>query len=401
MSFFISGISKLNYFRPVLVSHFTNGVKINMNPRQTELKPNILLAPLDWGLGHATRCIPLIRSLLRHSCQVILAGEGKGRELLSREFPDLPFLDLPGYRVRYSRTAGTLPFLLLAQIPKIVSCIQYENQRLAEWVKERRVDAVISDNRFGLSHPDIPCAFMTHQLEIRTPMKPVTRLLQQLNYRYINKFSECWVPDSSGPVNLSGELGHPKKLPGIPVHYTGTLSRFRMGEGSGKRSGLLVLLSGPEPQRTMFEEMVIDQMEDIPGSVILVRGLPGEDHQLSVPANVRVFNHLPAEELEEQMRHAEMVLARCGYSTIMDLAAMKQKSILVPTPGQTEQEYLAGHLMKHGFALCIEQHKFRLKQAMDLASGFPYHPMPGRNEAEMDLVVKGFLDKIKAGHKFQ
>ena len=400
MSFFISGISKLNYFRPVLVFLFTNGVKINMNPGQTELKPNILLAPLDWGLGHATRCIPLIRSLLRHPCQVILAGEGIGRELLSREFPDLPFLDLPGYRVRYSRSAGALPFALMAQIPKLVSCIQYENQRLAEWVKERRVDAVISDNRFGLSHPGIPCVFMTHQLEIRTPLKPFTRLLQQLNYRYINRFTECWVPDAEGQVNLSGELGHPKKMPHIPVRYTGPLSRFRRGVPSGKGSGLLVLLSGPEPQRTMFEEMVIDQLEDIQGPVVLVRGLPGDDHQLSVPEWVSVFNHLPAEELEEKMRHADLVLARCGYSTIMDLGAVNQKSILVPTPGQTEQEYLAAHLMKHGFALCIEQDKFRLKQAMDLASSFPYHPMPATNEAEMDLLVMRFLDTIKSVHQF-
>ena len=145
---------------------------------------------------------------------------------------------------------------------------------------------------------------------------------------------------------------------------------------------------------------MIDQLEDIQGPVVLVRGLPGDDHQLSVPERVSVFNHLPAEELEEKMRHADLVLARCGYSTIMDLGAVNQKSILVPTPGQTEQEYLAAHLMKHGFALCIKQDKFRLKQAMDLASSFPYHPMPATNEAEMDLVVMRFLDTIKGGHQF-
>ena len=163
----------------------------------TSLKPNILIAPLDWGLGHATRCIPIIQCLIHKNCQVLIAAEGAVQTLLQKEFPLLTFIPLKGYNINYSKNSWSLPFTLGIQIPKILSAIQYENERLEEIVEEQRIDGIISDNRYGMYHDNIPSAFITHQLLIKTAFgKIADNYLQKLNYEYINNFSECWVPDN-------------------------------------------------------------------------------------------------------------------------------------------------------------------------------------------------------------
>jgi UDP-N-acetylglucosamine transferase subunit ALG13 len=342
-----------------------------MDQATTILKPNILIAPLDWGLGHATRCIPIINAFIQKNCNVLIAGEGKTKTLLHKEFPHLTFVDLKGYRISYSTSRWALPFSIVLQIPKILSTIQHENERLKEIVKEHDIHGIVSDNRYGFYHNSVPSVFLTHQLRIKSGLGAFAdEYLQKLNYHYINRFSECWLPDSPTARNLARELSHPKRTPAVPLKYIGVLSRFTKAPSSGKN--LLVLLSGPEPQRTVFENILIRQLAEYNGSVILVRGLPGEANTPQLSPNITVYNHLASQELNTLMNEAGVIVSRCGYSTVMDLAVLKKKSILVPTPGQTEQEYLAKHLMRSNFALCIDQRKFRLKQALELSASFPY-----------------------------
>jgi uncharacterized protein (TIGR00661 family) len=342
-----------------------------MDQATTILKSNILIAPLDWGLGHATRCIPVINALIQKNCNVLIACEGKTRALLHNEFPHLSFVDLRGYRISYARSKWALTFSIGVQIPKILSTIQYENERLKQIVKEHDIHGVISDNRYGFYHDTLPSVFLTHQLRIKTPLgRLADDYLQKLNYRHINRFTQCWVPDSPATQNLGGELSHPERTPAVPIRYVGVLSRFQGPAENGK--DLLVLLSGPEPQRTVFERLLIRQLAGYNGSVTLVRGLPGDVDLLQVSPNITVYNHLASQELNIIMNQAALVVSRCGFSTVMDLAILKKKSILVPTPGQTEQEYLAKHLMRSNFALCIDQDKFSLKPALELSHRFPY-----------------------------
>lgn len=366
-----------------------------MNQPGISTKPRILLAPLDWGLGHATRCIPIIHALLELGCSVILAGEAGIKTLLQEEFPELPFVHLKGYAVSYSKNKWTLPFVLATQIPKILSVIQYENQRVKELVKEHAIDAVISDNRFGFYHPGIPSVYITHQLLIKTSLgSAADSYLQKIHYQYVNRFTECWVPDSQQPENLAGLLSDPPVKPSIPVHYIGPLSRFSKPMNPLPPKHILLLLSGPEPQRTIFEKILIRELENYESPVVLIRGLPGNPEQLKVSPYVRIHNHLTATELENLMNEARIVISRCGYSTVMDLARMHKKSILIPTPGQTEQEYLSAHLTKLRFALCISQEKFRLKQALDLADTFPYHSAPSNGDSQLMNALKAFVNKI-------
>lgn len=356
----------------------------------SSLKPKILIAPLDWGLGHATRCVPVIRTLLKNNCSVLIAAQGQTKFLLQKEFPQLDFTELKGYHINYSKNKWSLPFIIARQIPKIISTIQYENQRLKDIVKEHSVDGVISDNRFGLYHEAVPSVFVTHQLLIKTFLgNAADHLLQNINYKYINRFSECWVPDNPGSDNLAGELSHPAKNPSVPVQYIGPVSRFEKLPQKDKY--LLILLSGPEPQRTILENLLVEQLKNFRRQAVLVRGLPGESSDLKLGENVRVHNHLPADQLNKVLADASCVVSRCGYSSVMDFALLQKKSILIPTPGQTEQEYLCRHLMHNNFALCINQNKFVLKNALNLAENFNYKLFNSGNPSPLEAVVEKFI----------
>jgi uncharacterized protein (TIGR00661 family) len=332
-------------------------------------KPRVLVAPLDWGLGHATRCIPLISGLIKQGYVVMVAAEGRTKLLLEQEFPTLEYLPLKGYSISYTKTRVGLFFSMIRQMPKILSSIRAENEWLKKTVKKYGIDIIISDNRYGLFNKEIHSVFLTHQLLIKTPV--FQKRLQKLNFYFINKFDECWVPDFNGEPNLAGILSHPKKMPAIPVRYIGWLSRFEKAEQKEEKH-LLILLSGPEPQRTILENKILKQLENFSQPVLMIRGLPGDISSIQVPPNVKFVNHLPAKELKEAIHNSSFVIARSGYSTIMDLLKLKKKSILIPTPGQTEQEYLARHLLEKQLAFCAQQQTFDLNKALVAASTFPY-----------------------------
>ena len=337
-------------------------------------KPRILVAPLDWGLGHATRCIPVIRELLKQGAEPWLAGENAQEALLRNEFPELPLLQLEGYRVKYARSRAGLLRKMIMQAPRILKCIRRENAWLNEAVRKFDFDAVISDNRYGLYHEKIPSVFMTHQLLIKSPGGNwVMNAIRQRNYRYINRFTECWVPDEAGNNSLAGVLSHPEKKPAVPVHYIGWLSRFEKTDIEPGSGHLLVILSGPEPQRSIFEDIIIKEISHYNGTATIVRGLPASLNVIPSTSMLRFYNHLSSAELNKEISEAEFVIARSGYSTIMDMVKMRKKTILLPTPGQTEQEWLSKWLMEKQIACCLRQYQFTLEQALTAARQFNYH----------------------------
>jgi uncharacterized protein (TIGR00661 family) len=366
--------------------------KINSGPAKTGKtggKPRILVAPLDWGLGHTTRCIPIIRELLAQDADVYLAGNQRQAALFAEEFPSLPLLPLDGYNIRYGASAGSLFRSMVVQAPKIMRSIRNEQAWLKSTVHEYSIDAVISDNRYGLHHPGIPCIFLTHQLAIKTPLgKWAEGLIQKKNYGYINRFTACWVPDQENGENLAGDLSHPPKKPAIPVKYIGPLSRFQPIDLPQRKHHLLFILSGPEPQRTILENRIISEAVQYPGTATIVRGLPDEEKIIPSTNMIMFYNHLPAAALNREMMQADYIISRSGYSTVMDLAALGKKSILIPTPGQTEQEYLGKYLQEKKFAMCILQKQFSLESALQLANKFSYRiPVPPEHGALRSLVT--------------
>ena len=373
-------------------------INFNINQEKkgkTHGKPRVLVAPLDWGLGHATRCIPIVKELQAQGCEVWVGAEGGTAKILQTEFPDLNFLELPGYRISYSDSARGFLFRIVRQIPKIRAAITQEYKWLKKQLELYDFDAVISDNRFGLYTKNVPCIFITHQLTIKSPLgKWSERVLQRWNYKYINRFSECWVPDLPDDYNIAGQLSHPAKKPVVSIRYTGLLSRFEKKNENENKGYIVIILSGPEPQRSILEDKLIDELIRYNGTADVIRGLPSSLMILPSTNDIRFYNHLPADELNKKILKAEFVISRTGYSTVMDVIQLQKKSILLPTPGQTEQEYLARYLQQKKIAFCLQQNDFSLMPALERARNFPYYFITPDNNL-LKKAVQALISKIK------
>ena len=354
----------------------------------------ILVAPLDWGLGHATRCIPIITHLEQLGCKVIIGAEGAQAKLLKKEFPHLDFVHLPGYRIKYSKSKLFFALKIIMQLPKIFLAIKKENKWLKSFATHTPLDAIISDNRYGLYLTGTPSVFVTHQLLIKAPIR-IEPLLQKLNYCLINRFSTCWIPDEKGTMSFAGKLSHPEKLPHIPLQYLGGLSRLHMHQGFEKKYHLLIILSGPEPQRSVLETKVLLELKHFEGRVLLVRGLPGIEKTITTTDNITVKNHLPAKDLETAFCKSDLIISRSGYTTVMDIFKLRRKAVLIPTPGQTEQEYLAKHLEEQGWAIAMDQQDFDLNKLLQRVQHFEYK-LPQLDMDGYRNVVTTFVRNINA-----
>ena len=326
-------------------------------------KKRILVAPLDWGIGHATRCIPIINALLKHDFEVILAADGRPLHLLSTEFPQLEIIRFSGYNIKYP-TYLPMTLSMLLQIPKLLWRIKKENSALAEIITDYSIDGVISDNRFGLFSNKVPCVFITHQLQIQSPY--FTNSIRDFNYSYINKYDACWVVDDE-KENLAGNLSKPNTLPNN-TSYIGTQSRFENQE-TEKIYDFLAIVSGPEPQRTILEKGLILALKDRKERALIVLGKPELKNEDQI-GNLTIKSHLKASDLNTAILQSHLVICRPGYSTIMDLAKLGKKAIFIPTPGQTEQEYLADNCMKKNICFTQNQKDFNLTLAIKEAKSF-------------------------------
>ena len=324
----------------------------------------ILISPLDWGLGHATRCVPIIKYLIIQNCTVFIGAEGSTAALLKSEFPNISILPLKGYQVKYSKNRFSFLLKIITQLPRILKVIHYEKRWLEEAIKTHKINGVISDNRLGFYSNKIPSVYITHQLLIKTGLNVFDTIAQKIHYHFINKFSACWVPDFEKELTLAGHLSHPKKMPNIPVHYLGALSRFNSLNLSLEYQ-LCILISGPEPQRSVFEKIILSQVHQLKEKLVMVRGLPNEEIALNHSfENLTIYNHLNGEKLNTIIAQSEMVLSRSGYSTIMDLITLNKNAILVPTPAQPEQEYLAIHLKNNGLFQFVKQADLKLGELL-------------------------------------
>lgn len=326
----------------------------------------VLVAPLDWGLGHATRCIPVIQILQELQCEVFLAGAGPSLQLLTLTFPSLKAFELPGYSPVYP-SSGSMMFKLLLQAGKFMRTVSDEHKQVEQLIQENQIDLIISDNRYGCYSTVIPSVFITHQLNLLAPRawQWLAVVANRVTSHFIRKFSRVWVPDFPGSL-LSGKLSATTDK---QIHFIGPLSRLTNVDHEELKYRVLVLLSGPEPQRSIFEKLVTAQLAASGLSALIIRGVVnGNKRRLS--DNVEVVDYLQADELSVALARAELILCRSGYSSIMDLARLGKKAIFVPTPGQTEQEYLAKKFKQAGVAYSMEQKDFLLSEALKQSENF-------------------------------
>ena len=319
----------------------------------------VLIIPLDWGLGHATRCIPIVQYMQSKGWEVTLAGEGQTAALLSSEFPNTAILPIKGYRITYPKSRWLFIPKIIFQIPKIIAAIVQEHFWLKKMISTYQWDIVISDNRYGLFTSRAKTILITHQLSVITGAgKPMDGMLRAIIYSFIDRFNVCWVPDTEDKENISGKLSHPKALP-VHTEYIGPLSRVEQ-KNVPESDFILLLLSGPEPQRTALENILIKEASKTEYKFLCVRGLPASSDQLEDRSNIRFVNHLNADELARKIEASILVICRTGYSTVMDLIKLKKKAIMIPTPGQTEQEYLGRHLGEQRWYIIQNQEEIDL-----------------------------------------
>jgi UDP-N-acetylglucosamine transferase subunit ALG13 len=326
--------------------------------------------------------------MLQFQCQIFIAATKEQRKMLENEFTRLEFIQIEGYNVRYGDEKGNFTTAILLQLPRLYGVIRKERAWLEEQMNLHHFDLVISDNRYGLYHPGCFSVFITHQLSVISGLGAAAdRILRKIHYSFIKRFSACWVPDTADTPNLSGILGHPGDLPESVV-YLGPLSRLEPLPPD-KSLDLLIILSGPEPQRSILESKLILQIEQFQGSCLLVRGLP------SAPPTDLPFaiNYLGTAALNQAICNARMVVSRSGYTSIMDMVKLQKKAILIPTPGQTEQEYLARHMDQQGIFMRAEQQSFKIEEALQKATTFPFNRVhPDFNQYR--IVLSRFIQSL-------
>ena len=330
---------------------------------------NILIAPLNWGLGHATRCIPIINALERNGFTPIIASDGVALALLKKEFPHLLALELPSYNIEYPKKASDFLWKMIKNTPTALMAMRHEKKLTEKWISEHQLCGIISDNRLGVHSKKIPSVFITHQLTVLSGN--ITWLSSKMHEYYIRKFDECWIPDTKESLNLSGKLGHLKNTT-LKLKYIGVLSRLRKLDLPIVYN-LMIILSGPEPQRTMLEEKLISELPDYKGSVVFIKGKIESEQSVTIKDNITFYNFMQTDQLEKTFNESEMVLCRSGYTTIMDLAKLEKKAFFIPTPGQFEQEYLAEKYHKEGILPMATQEQFKMESvySVDLYTGLP------------------------------
>ncbi len=326
---------------------------------------NILVCPLDWGLGHAARMVPVINLINKLGANAIIAANNGPLEFLKQCFPDIKTIKFNGYSPKYP-SDGSMAMAMIKSLPKMILESNSAHNELQKLIGKHNIDAVISDNRYELSTSKVPSVFVTHQLNIQTSGWQIAAkpLINGILSHFLNKFDEIWIPDVTSNFRLSGNLSETNSFKS-KLFNIGLLSRFSNSLITNYQEtiDLLIILSGPEPQRTILEKLLLSQAQSTELKTVMLLAKPSEQID-KVVKNVRLISHLQDSEFAKLIQSSKIIVSRPGYSTLMDLAVFNKKAIFIPTPGQTEQEYLAKRLFNKGIAYTQTQNNFVLKEAL-------------------------------------
>jgi len=330
----------------------------------------VLISPLNWGFGHAGRMIPLALELKKRGHEITFGADKSLIHALEKDLIDITIIPIPGIRIRYSRVLPQY-FCIFLQVPLLIISAFREHAALKRIVSELKPDIIISDNRFGFFHRYVYSVFVTHQLRIAFPrfLRFLEPVAVWLNRQIISRYDLCLVPDYPGKVNLSGRLSHDVKLP-ENVFYTGPFSRFRIpykGEIFMNLPPLYhcLILSGPEPQRSLLFKKVSSVLQGI--HLVVLSGTPlGSD--LKDRHGITVITNPETATMRHAITGSKMVISRAGYTSVMELVSLGKGGVIIPTPGQTEQEYLGQYLNgRYGFVTLKQNNLSGLNEACQKA----------------------------------
>jgi predicted glycosyltransferase len=353
----------------------------------------VFYAVLDMGLGHATRSLPIIKEFVHRKWEIWIGSTGRSLAFLKEELPGVSLVEIPGYGISYSHGQFLLP-KLISQIPKLLYRIRKERKLCSQIVEKFWPDLIISDHCYGMYDSRIPSYFLSHQVYFALPrnLQMLSRLVSRFNFGYHGHYQQVLVPDVPGDGGglLSGQLSLLPD-PDPKYQFIGILSSIKRQEVR-EEFDLLVSVSGPEPQRSIFEKIVMEQIRKVPGKKIVVLGRSEENKMLVDQEDLKVYTHLPRGEMEPYFNKAALIITRPGYSTLMELAELGKKALLVPTPGQTEQQYLAEHLMEKKWFYSVNQNRISLSKDIEIAKTFGGLSIPGSTQ---QTVAHLFNDMLK------
>jgi len=317
----------------------------------------ILVAVLNWGLGHATRSITIITKLEQQGHTVIIGSDGDALLLLQKHFPNINTVDLPSLRIQY----GKNPIIqILISIPHIICWIVRDHFCIKKIVKSKKIDLIVSDNRWGCWHKNIKSIFITHQIMIKLPriISFCEHLVYTIQQSILKPFAEILIPDiAEKETSLSGDLSH-LYLPKTQTRFIGILSQFSPKIITVKPTyDVAIILSGPEPQRSMLEVMLIQKLQPFSLKIIMVGGKMSANSMVRYSDNISYIPFASRDELLSIIISSKWIICRSGYSSIMDLIVLQKKALLIPTPHQSEQEYLANHCKKNNWFATINQNE--------------------------------------------
>jgi UDP:flavonoid glycosyltransferase YjiC (YdhE family) len=321
---------------------------------------NVFFPVLNWGLGHASRSLPMIKQYMAEGHTVICASDGEALAMLRRELPGQTVLELPGYGILYN--SRYMPLNMVRYGPGMLRTMKAEHELTRAIVDRHQIDCIVTDNRYGCYHPDIPSAIITHQLQVFTGNHILDVYIRRQIRAWIKKFNEVWIPDNPPANNITGELADIDIAP-IPKYYIGIVSELEAQPKKGRYRAVAVI-SGPEPQRTHFEHIIVKQLSELEGQFVIVRGKPDVHDEPRVEGNLIFYPFMTRAELSELLQETDIVISRSGYTTLMDLARTGHKAILCPTPGQYEQIYLGDRLGVLNQCVYARQENLDLRSAL-------------------------------------
>lgn len=367
-------------------------------------KPLVVLSMLNWGFGHLTRCFPIIRSLIELKKQLLIVCTPAQQEVLARSFDGLIFFNAADDTPRYGKTKATTLLRLSLQAPFQLMKVKRDNKLLERLSQEYDIELIISDNKYGFYHSRIPSVILTHQLNIQTGLgKWADAVANRINRKLLSRFREVWVVDGVGKNSLAGSLSAASDNIDARVKWIGTLNRLQIRAQKGSEK-LLIILSGPEPQRTILEELIVHQLPVNHRHITLIRGTKKNFSQQALQklTSLQFTNWIDLAglaEIEQLLSQTEWVLGRAGYTSLMEWVTGGWKSIVIPTPGQAEQEYLGYYLMQRGWVFSVEQNNFDLQDSIKKAAAFSYSEMrpAAADKNEIKALIASLLSS-SSGH---
>ncbi len=360
----------------------------------TRKRPSIFFAVLDMGLGHATRTLPVIRHLITKNWEISVGSSGRSLRFLQREVPNLRWIELPNYGLSYTQK-GVRISRLFGSLPDVYQAILMEHHITEQLVSDHHIDMIVSDHRYGCYSRKVPSFFLTHQVRFHTPgwLRPAQLLGFWFNRYFHKKYTSVLIPDEPGENQglLSGKLS--RIPPTSSCQFCGILSSIRY-ERAKEDIDLFISISGPEPQRTVLEEKIRPQVMGLSGKIIMALGKPESEVVETPKDSLRIHHHLVRSKMQYFYNRTKLIVCRPGYSTLMELAELGKKALLVPTPGQTEQLYLAERMKKMGYFYSTKQTDLDLERDIPVARQFTGIPVQYRTSQSVEKIFRILNDRL-------